>query len=448
MQLLDARAMAEPIVPELDYFTNEPVQYAVIQSDPVKIDPFSDTYKSGGDLKFDIPKSECATSLHESVLHLKVKITKEDGSSCNHAAASSPDDVSVVNNPFHSIWKQLTVSLNKHETEKIDNYPYRAYISVLTGFSHDVLKLRHELNGWEKDTAGQFNDKSLATSGKNLGLIKRTEKFKNSQVVELVGRLCSDVMNQGRAIPPNTEIEICLSRSSHDFVLMSGKTSPSYKLHILSAELYVQRDKLAPSLHITHSELTSKYNLLIKHRHSKVVTYNLPKDAFSGTIKNVFSSATHLPDRVMAFIVTNKAFSGSYDTNPLEFAHHNLKRIAAVVNESRTVPPGGYKPNFTSGMTAIEYYSFLRELNADEENFMVDVTKTDYNNGYTIYPFRIVPRSRGGDLLGPPANGTISIEYEFSTALEHACTLVLMGEFRGSFEIREGGDFAPVMNIP
>jgi hypothetical protein len=444
--------MAEPIVPELDYLSTEPVQHAIVQSDLVIVEPLSDTYKSGGDLKFQIPKSECATALHETCLFLEVKITKEDGGNCNHDATTNPDDVSVVNNPFHSLWKQLSVSLNGHEVEKIDHYPYRAYISTITSFSHNVLKGRHELNFWEKDTAGHFNDKSLATSGasagKNLGLIKRTEKFRNSQVVELSGRLYSDVMCQGRSITPNTLIEVNLSRSGHDFVLMSGKTSPSYKMLITKAELHVQRDKLAPSLHVSHTELTSKFNLSINYRHSKVVTYNLPKDTFSGTFKNAFSSATHLPDRVLAFIVTNKAISGSYDTNPFEFAHHNLKRIAAVVNESRTIPPGGYKPNFTSGRTAKEYYAFLRELNADEENHVVDVTKTDFNNGYTIYPFRIVHRTRGGDLLGPPASGTISIEYEFNTALESACTLVLVGEFRGSFEIREGGDFAPVMTIP
>ena len=249
-------------------------------------------------------------------------------------------------------------------------------------------------------------------------------------------------MNQGRNIPPNTRIEICLSRTSSAFCLMSPTAGASYKLIITAAELEVARDKLAPSLFQAQAELAKKFNLSIDYRHSKVTTINVAQGMSSGKLTEVFTSKKRLPDRFVAFFVSNQAFTGSYATNPFEFAHHNLKYIAALVNETTTVPPSGYKPNFATGLVTNEYYSLLREFNADEEDYVLDLSKSDFANGFAIYHFRIVHRTRGGEVLGPPAAGAIDLQYELSTALTSAATLVLVADYRGSFEIRENADFA------
>jgi hypothetical protein len=342
------------------------------------------------------------------------------------------------------MWKQVSVSLNGHEVEKIDNYPYRAYLSMLTSYSKDVLEKRGELSGWARDTHTAWCDTVYATTGKNEGFKTRGTPFRASKEVVLIGRIDSDVMNQGRDIPPNTDIQVCLTRSSDAFALMSATDGASYKLLVLDAELVVARDKLAPSLHHAHVELTQKYNLSMDYRHSKVLTYNLALGTTTGSITNAFSSNTNLPDRFVAFVVTNEAFSGALKINPFEFGHHKLNCIVAKVNENTLVPSDGYKPNFTSGRVENVYYNLLREFDADEENFMLDLSKLDFCNGYTIYPFRIVPRTRGGDVLGPAASGSISIEYSFAEALTVTCTLVLVADYRGSFEIRSHGDFAPL----
>ena len=433
----------EPILPELDYLSSEPVQHAVAQRSYITVQPVGDTYKTDGDLRFEIPPSENSTALHESYLRIRCKIVKKNGDACNHSATTGADTVGVVNNVLHSMWKQVTVSLNGHKVEKIDNYPYRAYISTLTSYSSDVLKSRGELQGWAKDTAGEFSDLSLASAGKNKGLVQRTVPFKSSAEVELIGRIQSDVMNQGRNIPPNTRIEICLSRASNCFVLLCSTTQEEYKLLITSAELEVARDKLAPSLLQAHRELANKFNMSLDYRHSKVITFNLNSGTTSGNIADCFSSKHRLPDRFVAFFVNNNAFSGSYSTNPFDFAHHNIKYLAAKLNDTSTkIPPSGYKPNFASGTYSHEYYMLLREFNADEEDFMLDISKQDFAGGYAIYPFRIVHRTRGGAVLGPPQTGSVSIEYEFTSALTSTLTLVLVADYRGSFEIRDSGDFA------
>lgn len=432
----------EPILPELDYLATEAVQHAILQRSYLTVQPSGDSYKTGGDLKFEVPTSEHATALHESYLRLRCKVLKADGTACDHATAA--EDVGVVNNVMHSMWKQITVSLNGHEVEKIDDYPYRAYLTMLTSYSPEVLHNRGMMCGWAKDTAGAFTELALGINAPNKGLETRTAPFKNSAEVELIGRIESDVMNQGRNIPPDTSIEICLSRTSSAFVLMSPSEDASYKLAITSAELEVARDKLAPGLFKAQEALTKKFNLSIDHRHCKVVTYSVPVGSTSHKIAEAFKSKKQLPDRFVAFFVTNRAFSGTFANNPFEFRHFGLKYFAAKLNETATtVPHGGYKPNFAANSVTHEYYSLLREFNADEENFMIDVSLRDFARGYAIYPFRIVHRTRGGDVLGPPATGTIALDIEFSAALTEALTLVLVADYRGSFEIREPGDFSP-----
>ena len=433
----------EAILPELDYLAAEPVQHAISQRAFVHVPPEADTYKTDGDLKFDIKPSESSTALHESYLRVRCKIVKADGSACDHGATASPDDASIVNNLLHSMWKQVTVTLNGHEVEKIDNYPYRAYMSMLTSYSPEVMRVRGELHGWSKDTSGAFDDLSLATAGKNKGMKQRTTPFKNSTEVELSGRIESDVMNQGRNIPPNTRIGICLSRTSNAFVLMSSKTDASYKLMITDAEFVVARDKLAPSLYQAQEELSKKFNLAIDYRHCKITTVNVAQGMGNGYIKEVFGLGTRMPDRFVAFFVSNQAFTGTYGTNPFALAHHNVKYIIATVNDVTHIPQYGYKPNFTTGSVTNEYYALLREFNADEEDYVLDLCKSDFSNGFAIYPFRIVHRTRGGEVLGPVATGSVDIRYEFSTPLTSAATLVLVADYRSSFEIRATGDFAP-----
>lgn len=433
----------EPILPELDYLATEPVQHAVAQRSYVTVQPIGDAYKTDGDLKFDVPASENSTALHETYLRIRCKITKADGSACNPFTHGSPDHVGVANNFLHSMWKQVSISFNGHEVEKIDNYPYRAYIGMLTSYSKSVLESRGELHGWTRDTKGGVDDTSFLSAGKNKALVARSRSFQSSAEVELIGNIMSDVMNQGRNIPPNTRIEINLSRTSNAFALISPTTGAAYKLAITGAELEVARDKLAPSLFQAHVELANKFNLAIDYRHCKVVTFNVPSGVSSGTIAEAFSSKKGLPDRFVAFFVTNQAFTGTYGTNPFDFAHNNIKYIAAKVNETAsTVPASGYKPNFGTSAYTHEYYSLLREFNADEEDFMLDLCKEDFGSGFAIYPFRIVHRTRGGAVLGPPATGSISLTYEFSTAPTSALTLILVGDYRSSFEIRENGDFA------
>lgn len=434
----------EPILPELDYSAAEPTQHAIVQRSYVTVQPVGDSYKTEGDLKFDIPACEQATALHESFLRIRCKIVKDSGDACNHDANTSPDDVSVVNNLLHSMWKQVTVSLNGHEVEKIDNYPYRAYVDALTSYSPEVLERRGELHGWSSDTQSAFSDLALTTAGKNVGLKTRSLPFKNSAVVELTGRIDSDVMNQGRSIPPNTSIQIVLARASNAFVLLSSSSTVKYKLLITEASLVVARDKLAPALHKVQTEMIKQYNLSIDYRHSKVLTFSVPQGETTHTIANAFKSATHLPDRFLAFFVTNAAFSGLQSSNPFNFEHFNLKHFYASINESAAIVPNdGYKPNFATKSYTNEYYALLRELDADNENHMISIKRQDFAGGYAIYPFRIVHRTRGGDVLGPRVGGSIGLHIEFTTALTSALTLVLLADYRGSFEIRESGDFAP-----
>ena len=156
----------EPILSELDYLAADPVQHAIAQRAYVTVQPIDDTYKTDGDLKFDIPPFENSTALHETYLRLRCKVLKGDGSACDHRAAENPDNVSVVNNLLHSMWKQVTVHINGHEVEKIDNYAYRAYMSMLTAYSPEVLRVRGELHGWCKDTGGAFTDLALTEAGK------------------------------------------------------------------------------------------------------------------------------------------------------------------------------------------------------------------------------------------------------------------------------------------
>jgi hypothetical protein len=429
---------AEPILPDFDYFSKEPVQNAIRRVTYEKVLP-TGTLQHGGDITFNVPRSTAFTALHETALYVRVKVTKANKVACNHAASQEPDSVSVVNNVVHTLWKQVCVYLNGHLAESSDSYPYRAYVDTLTSFDGDVMSVRGELQGWMKDTAGHGDEAEVLKSGsKNEGGKLRGEPFKNSSVVLLIARLHSDVFLQGRSIPPSTSIDVVLSPSKDSFVLTAPSGS-AYEMHIESAYLDVARQHVAPSLLQAITSLTEQQNVQLRLRRVKATTYNIKSGTTQETIPKLFYSENALPDRFLVFFVKNTAHAGKYECNPFLFEHFGIETLVADVN-GINVPCRPYETKFSRGDYRQAYHALLREFNSDEENHVINLTPKDFSEGYAIFPFRVVPRTCSGEYLGPPEKGNISLSLKFASALTEVITAVILSEHRDTYEIRPAGD--------
>ena len=425
----------EPILQDFNYLDYVHVQRSIQKVTLEKVRPVNQPVREH-DVVFDIPKSVAFTALHQSKLVVEVAVTKAEGEACNHSAAANPDTVSVVNNLLHSMWKSVSIEINGHTVETVNQYPYRAYVDTLTSFDQKVMDVRGVLQGWAKDTAGQMS--ITTTGGENAGLNARGNMIASSKLFKMKGRLHTDIWLQGRSIPPNTSIKVTLSPASDDFVLL-GAATKKYELHVRRAYLEVVRQHVPPSLTNAVLSLKSNKPLSINYRNVNITSHNIKEGEQSATV-TLFESEKSLPDRFFVFFVRHDAYNRKINFNPFHFEHLNVKSLTVDFN-GNTLPGQTYTPDFSKKVVD-EYTALLEEFDADENNHIINITPTEFAAGYTIFPFRLVHRTAGGECLGPKAVGSVSLEIKFATALDKVITAVVLAEYRESLEFRAPGEIS------
>jgi hypothetical protein len=418
--------------PELDYAAEEYLQGEItsVWKDEIKVNPNECDLEC---VTISIPRINDYTSLRNSHLQVTCKVTKPKGVACAHSGTDA-DKVSVVNNVAHSLWKNVKITINGKIVEDTDAlYPYRAYFEELLGRAAYSLEKRKALIGWTKDTAGKF-DKSEKGGG-NVGMDARSAAFENSAEVTLVYPIACDLMKESLLLPPQLEITIELQRSPNDFVLIADGTT-KYEMHITAMKMYVERATVRPELTVAHKRLFSTLPdnvLTLPARRVHIDTHLINTLQAEASIP-MFSNRV-LPDRLFVVFVSKTAASGKYAENPFAFSHYSVNEIKVVAN-SVNFPRREYKPDFSKAHGYIrEYHALLEELGAHTGNVAIDLSEEDFQQGYTIFPFRLVPRTCNGELLGLQQTGSASLEVKFATALTDVIQVLVLSETRASLSI-------------
>ncbi|KAF0138277.1 MAG: hypothetical protein FD143_3692, partial [Ignavibacteria bacterium] len=190
----------EFMLSEFDLFQSSKMQHQIQEQDYVEYSPISP-------IQYGTPFRIVANGgpqqywdLYNSYVVLRVKLVKAAGGAFAAAAGVAP-----INDIFDTLFSNIEVSLN--DTVVSDNnghYAECAYINKLLSYSDDVQKSRMRLEGFIKDTAGQFN--ARAVDGDNAGYKERLAMFAEGKEVELMGKLNCDLFNQTKAILPNCKL--------------------------------------------------------------------------------------------------------------------------------------------------------------------------------------------------------------------------------------------------
>ena len=113
-----------------------------------------------------------------------------------------------------------------------------------------------------KDTAGQMEELDISADPVlNTDLGTRSEWTKTSKIVELQGRIHSDLFNQEKRILNGVDLTVKLHRHKSEFCLLSGDTTPAHKITIVDAIFYVKKIELIPSV----SMLSIQFSLTKMH---------------------------------------------------------------------------------------------------------------------------------------------------------------------------------------
>ena len=176
---------------ELDLFSLPNTQPAITKVNWVEYRPIGQNVDNTP-IDIIIPGSSDYLDLKRFVLHIKFKVTHEDGTPVDNAA-TPPERVGIIHLFHHSMWNQIEVFINNHlVSTSTNNHPYKAYVENLLQYGDEAKEMQLCSVGYYKDVAGTM-DTANVLSGGNSGLSERYALMGASKPCHVYGPLNADV---------------------------------------------------------------------------------------------------------------------------------------------------------------------------------------------------------------------------------------------------------------
>lgn len=186
--------------------------------------------------------------LRESLLYVKLKITNGD-----NVSVTSNNNVGLINLPLKTLWSQVDFTLQQQilTSSVSTNYAYKSILDAILKKDLSNQSSALESEGYFKDSANGIDDAD-AMQGRNTGLFYRYQLTKDGQIVEFMGGLSLDLMDdtQRRLLINGIQLGIKLWPNKKEFCLLSTDENADYKVHIVDAKLKLKHIKLTPGAFI------------------------------------------------------------------------------------------------------------------------------------------------------------------------------------------------------
>ena len=216
------------------------------------------------------------TDLDNTYLHVICKVLHSDGSKLKEG-----ENIAQVNNLLHSLWSQVDLYLNDMLiTPSTNTYPYRAYLETLLSFDDSVKRNRLRSALWDDDWRWMRDDYD-----RNSEHIRRKSCVRDSQSVELYGRLRLDLFMQERFLVNGVDMKLKLFRSKPEFVLMGD--SVDYQIKLEQVHLYVRKVTLNPAVLLTHAKALDKTPVEYPVQRVEMKTYAVTGGGLTANHQNV-----------------------------------------------------------------------------------------------------------------------------------------------------------------
>lgn len=413
----------EVLKSELNIFNELPTQLSVEQGQWVWHKPIS-SIDNSPIIEFVVPGSgEYYTDLAMTMLYCKTKITRIDAT-----PMTTIDNVSLVNNSLHSLFKQCEVKLNDTTVSpSAANYPYRAYIETLLNFGNEAKSTHLATTGWYKDTAGSMD--TLA----NEGYLKRKGLAALSNEIELYGTLFCDIFNFNKYLINGVQLKVALTRNSDEFALFSD-TEKAYKIEFLDASLVIRKMKIMPRILLAHSQGLLRSNAKYPFTRTEIKTKTLSANIQNDSFDNIFLG--DMPNRVIVGLVSNKAYKGSVKLNPYNFVNADLNYLALFVDNEQ-IPSKALTPNYTSKQFTLAYHTLFSGSGVHFKDDGNQISLSDFDQGYALYAFDLTPDGTASDstFWNPVKRGQLRLDLGFGTPLTQATVVFVYAEFQSCLQI-------------
>ncbi len=428
-----------------DCFSAVNIDTSIIDSTIITVRPIN-TSGSEGPFEFVIPADEKKWTACETLrLSGRVKLMKKTINNGVEILTNlgATDDVSVCNNFFHSLFKNVSVKLNGTELSDPTGkwYPYKSYLEILLSYGRSTKKGRLSANGWYKDTANKFENFPAITSNNitndsaNEGYKARRDKLSLSKWAYFTINLHTDLTTLTRNLPPNIKLEINLERTSDTFTILSGSATEG-KITIVLEDLEMKVRRYTPNAKIQNyyfANLAKRGFASIPIDRSLIKVSTVKSGTQDLSIRNVIRGSI-LPDQILAVMIEETSYTGAYKKNPFLFEHHGFIEASLVVNGVHE-PRNLYRGSVSDGNYYQLYSDFLENTGISLEDRDLWITPEDFIGGCFILAF-----DRNYDKCNryhrhTPSSGIIDLNLRIKTSLTNTMSIILYATYSSDLVI-------------
>lgn len=418
----------ECVKSELDIFALPTTQTSIESGQWMQYRPIS-SLTDDGPIEFLIPGAgDEYIDLSHTMISISARIENNDSS-----RLAVDTNVAPVNNWLHSLFSQLDIYLNQKLVSPPNNtYAYRAYIETLLNYG-PAAKASHLTCGlWYEDTPGKLT----TCDATNEGFTKRQQLSKQSSTIEMIGHLHGDIFNQGKFLVNGVEMRLKLVRSKDSFNLISSNAENKFKVNIINASLIIRKARINPSILLAHEKVLSTTTAKYPLARAEVKVLTIPSGVQGKVLDNVFLG--QMPKRCIIGFVSNKAFNGSFDTNPFDFKHNNLNLLSVYV-DGHQIPPKTLTPIFSNNAFTSVYHTLFSGTGIHFLNEGNSISKEAFANGYCLMAFDMTPDLSANSTThwNLIKRGSVRIEVRFEDTLSSTVNCIVYAEFDNVIEINK-----------
>ena len=409
----------------LDLFSVPPTQTAVRDGQWVEYHPLA-TLAPNAPIEFIVSGATADyIDMNNSYLHVKAKVTKNDGS----APLAADVGFAPVNYWMHSLFSQVDVLLNDTLVTPSENtYPYRAYIESTLNYGREAKETHLTSALYYQDTAAQLDSRDETL---NAGFKKRHDHAHQGRVVDMEGRLHCDIFHQNRLLMNGVDVKIRLIPSKSSFNLIGP--AENYRSIITHASFFARKIRLNPAVALAQAKALEIAPAKYPVKRVVVKTFTVPRGNASVVQDNLFLSQT--PNRLVIGLVASDAFNGSIITNPFNFATHDVSFLSLYL-DGKQVPSKPLQPNFAEGQFIRSYYNSMVASGLANRDAGSNISRDDFAGGFALYSLDLTPSLLDdNELFELVKSGALRLEIKFSRAQNASLTVVVWAEMDNMIEI-------------
>ena len=267
----------------------------------------------------------------------------------------------------------------------------------------------------------------------NKGMEQRHLHFHDSQKVEMIGFILSDIFGIQASIVNGVEIGIMLIPNTDIMCLQSFCNRKFGHMVIDDIYLYVCKRQFTKKVVVAHASIMEETKAMYPFKCMEVRAYNGNKGNTEVTIENPYESK--IPTRFILGMVGADSYIGNWRKNPLNFKHYGISSAAFYIdNDSIAKQPYKLNPSYGKFIKPfMELYSIVGKAGKDVD---IGISTENYLEGTFLLPFDITPTSATNmEYLGRKMGGNCRIGLQFHKPLPHNIMIITYAIFPMELQI-------------